>query len=479
MSIRSPFTTAVERGAYTAIVYKEGDLYVAKDAIGNIIIENSNAATVIQKAIDDYASDGLVIVDADLTLTQTLKIEKTRSSVELLGVIYVSTGVTAIKIGDEAKDAGGVKLWIRYLDGQDKTGHGIELKNVSGGIIEYGMITNFDIGLYFNPSATGIAGENRLEGGYLSSCGTAGIRFSTSSRSMEGNHFSVSIFGCPIGIDLLAGGSSGYQTVLGVSDNIAVANSEDIKDLVGKQIFLTDFVRRETCTIHKSSLLLNSNCFNYDSAILEMRAAHMEIANVGFVPYLIWDFNRDSTADWSKTQCTMSTPAKSVTRVTQSGSADNWIDRIVEVDGGKSQLIIIRYKYVSGTVPAGLILYATSGHGFNGSYQKGFKWILDGEWHIVVLDMSDLTAGGTDWIDNTITELRVDVIDAGSSGIMDIDYIAIGTRAYASMYNLDDALLTPASASAQGNKGDVRWDTSYIYICTAADTWKRVAIATW
>ena len=38
---------------------------------------------------------------------------------------------------------------------------------------------------------------------------------------------------------------------------------------------------------------------------------------------------------------------------------------------------------------------------------------------------------------------------------------------------------TPASASAPGTKGDICWDTSYIYVCVATDTWERVAIATW
>lgn len=38
---------------------------------------------------------------------------------------------------------------------------------------------------------------------------------------------------------------------------------------------------------------------------------------------------------------------------------------------------------------------------------------------------------------------------------------------------------TPASATATGTKGMVRWDANYIYICTATNTWKRVAIATW
>ena len=38
---------------------------------------------------------------------------------------------------------------------------------------------------------------------------------------------------------------------------------------------------------------------------------------------------------------------------------------------------------------------------------------------------------------------------------------------------------TPASASASGVTGTVCWDASFIYVCTATNTWKRVAIATW
>ena len=38
---------------------------------------------------------------------------------------------------------------------------------------------------------------------------------------------------------------------------------------------------------------------------------------------------------------------------------------------------------------------------------------------------------------------------------------------------------TPASATATGTKGDIVHDTNYIYVCTAANTWKRVLISTW
>lgn len=38
---------------------------------------------------------------------------------------------------------------------------------------------------------------------------------------------------------------------------------------------------------------------------------------------------------------------------------------------------------------------------------------------------------------------------------------------------------TPASASAAGDTGTVKWDTNYVYVCVATNTWKRAALSTW
>jgi len=38
---------------------------------------------------------------------------------------------------------------------------------------------------------------------------------------------------------------------------------------------------------------------------------------------------------------------------------------------------------------------------------------------------------------------------------------------------------TPASASAAGVTGQIAWDASYLYICTATNTWRRASHATW
>jgi hypothetical protein len=38
---------------------------------------------------------------------------------------------------------------------------------------------------------------------------------------------------------------------------------------------------------------------------------------------------------------------------------------------------------------------------------------------------------------------------------------------------------TPSSATASGILGEIRFDTNYIYVCVATNTWKRSTIATW
>ena len=37
----------------------------------------------------------------------------------------------------------------------------------------------------------------------------------------------------------------------------------------------------------------------------------------------------------------------------------------------------------------------------------------------------------------------------------------------------------PSSASDTGTRGTITWDSNYIYVCVATNTWKRVAISTW
>ena len=63
--------------------------------------------------------------------------------------------------------------------------------------------------------------------------------------------------------------------------------------------------------------------------------------------------------------------------------------------------------------------------------------------------------------------------------------IGIGTTAPSTLFDVNSDKIrlrtakTPANAGDTGNAGDICWDANYIYVCTATNTWKRAAIATW
>lgn len=38
---------------------------------------------------------------------------------------------------------------------------------------------------------------------------------------------------------------------------------------------------------------------------------------------------------------------------------------------------------------------------------------------------------------------------------------------------------TPTSSNASGETGTIVWDSDYLYVCVATNSWKRVALSTW
>lgn len=59
-----------------------------------------------------------------------------------------------------------------------------------------------------------------------------------------------------------------------------------------------------------------------------------------------------------------------------------------------------------------------------------------------------------------------------------IDVVTQGSHE-AESYQVTALNTAPASASATGTVGEVRYTADYIYVCVATDTWKRTAIDTW
>lgn len=93
------------------------------------------------------------------------------------------------------------------------------------------------------------------------------------------------------------------------------------------------------------------------------------------------------------------------------------VDAYIHMDnlllsGMSNKIISIRYKVAFGVSTGGRIVYSTLGHAISSSYYKSIgPLISDEEWHTLLLDMSDLTAGGDDWIESVITSIRFYITD--------------------------------------------------------------------
>jgi hypothetical protein len=84
--------------------------------------------------------------------------------------------------------------------------------------------------------------------------------------------------------------------------------------------------------------------------------------------------------------------------------------------------------------------------------------------------------------DNSTTlALRVTITQGGVLGLGDMwpgISDGIGLHIGGKILRIGTAK-TPANSGDTGNIGEICWDVSYIYVCTATNTWERVGIAAW
>lgn len=76
-------------------------------------------------------------------------------------------------------------------------------------------------------------------------------------------------------------------------------------------------------------------------------------------------------------------------------------------------------------------------------------------------------------------DLQVLLMAGGATATLAAKFTSAGNFSIAGNTINVPTTRTPASAVATGTAGDICWDSSYIYVCIAANTWKRTAISTW
>ena len=89
---------------------------------------------------------------------------------------------------------------------------------------------------------------------------------------------------------------------------------------------------------------------------------------------------------------------------------------------------------------------------------------------------TNITASGT----STLTTVD---INAGDIDGTNIGTSTPGAGTFSALVTTADHIRintsqTPASSSASGAAGEIAWDSNYIYVCVATNSWKRVALST-
>lgn len=154
-----------------------------------------------------------------------------------------------------------------------------------------------------------------------------------------------------------------------------------------------------------------------------------DILNAGFATAVAWQF-QDSVEGWGQAGGSVSLAATdgilTVTALTSDPAFRSAAD--LTIDGAKHYIVRARARPLAATPTwDGTVYYETSGHGISASYRKTLAnpGLVQNEWRVFEWDMRALSAGGTDWITNTITRLRLDL--ANSQQDWEVDWIAVGS----------------------------------------------------
>ena len=166
--------------------------------------------------------------------------------------------------------------------------------------------------------------------------------------------------------------------------------------------------------------------------------------------------------------------------VSTGGTGRLFVDASGNVGIGTSSPIGALDVAVGGAGPGRIVLSQTSDNPWIDLYRG------DGSGGFTAFRMSNGNAG--------IGELVFSAATSGSFGgytyterlrIDSSGNVGIGTSSPSTLLDVNADTVrvrtarTPASASATGAAGEICWDANYIYVCTATNTWKRTAIATW
>ncbi len=161
-------------------------------------------------------------------------------------------------------------------------------------------------------------------------------------------------------------------------------------------------------------------------AALASQIATLRAESGGFDSALNYGFA--STAEgWTGTRCTLSAENGRLI-VTNDGTGAAYLNSpVVSIKGRDHDRIRCRITRRAGSGWNGQVSYVTASHGSSTSYNKIIPnpGLAVGQTMVLEWDMSQLTNGGSDWSDSTITRFYL-WLSSAAGDVFEIDWIAVG-----------------------------------------------------
>lgn len=174
----------------------------------------------------------------------------------------------------------------------------------------------------------------------------------------------------------------------------------------------------------------------------------------GFDPGAMWYFDT-TTESWAGVNGTLVWNNGWV-EFTATGVDPRLSSPTIAVAGTMYSTIRARVKRLAGSGWHGSAHYTTAAHGMTAAYKKDIAdpALAIGDIAVLEWDMSTLTAGGTDWVDSTITKIGLD-LGLTSADVFSFDWVAVGRNAPgASMAGLSTEQTARISADS-ANASDI------------------------
>lgn len=259
-------------------------------------------------------------------------------------------------------------------------------------------------------------------------------------EQLEGFNTPISV-NAAMAFDALGQAQQNLSDIFSLSSDLADQADELADQALGILDLATDVTVLQTTVgdlgddVIATSTLLDATVTRVDATedsidVITAAITSLSAETIGDIdPGIIWQF--EGTLDGWTSNFTLATGDFFVSVPDDAGTYLRSPSGIA-IDGRLYTRIVARIRRTGGTGWLGRASYATSGGSAHGIDTTNFHATIvtapifaGGGWVIVVWDMELLTAGGSDWVDNIIDQIQLELSD-DSSTTFDVDWVAIG-----------------------------------------------------